>query len=304
MAKTWMKMTQGLLDWKNFMLLEDDSEQQKWFLSVSDSPSIFSLLIDGITKMEGAVRLTEALSCGANELVKLDLSCCGLSCHSLTRTCENFLLIGGILELNLGWNSIGPEEFQSYLLTQVSSSTENESLEELNLAENADSEAANMLSYDTIAHGSPRPPHHNIDVSNDSTMIHAPDKVETLQPGLRILNSEISLEVPDSDDESTRDGPASLDSNNTSSRLCQRNQSMACRLIKGLSKAISAAKQLQLLDLSSNGFPSEAIEMLYVSWALDSRFHGSVQKHVDDKIVHFSVEGKRCCGVKLCCRRY
>ncbi|XP_058073084.1 protein TONSOKU isoform X2 [Magnolia sinica] len=279
---------------------------------------------------DGLVRLTEALSSGPHELEKLDLSCCGLSSHGFTRTCENIATIGGILELNLGGNSIGPEGSDvlvSFLMNPecclkvlvlnkchlglagmlqiVGALAENESLEELNLAENADLDIADMLlPYDATAHEGPESSQPNHYTSNMSTVIPAPDQIETEPHGLCVLNSEINgVEVPDSEDESTRNEPTLSNSNDTSARLSRRNRVVECRSIQELSKAIGIAKQLQLLDLSSNGFPKEAVEMLYASWSASSRSNGSI-RHVEEKMVHFSVEGKRCCGAKICCKRY
>jgi len=58
---------------------------------------------------DGALRLTAALGSGPQELVKLDLSYCGLSHHDFPKICANISLIGGLLELNLGGNYIGQE---------------------------------------------------------------------------------------------------------------------------------------------------------------------------------------------------
>lgn len=55
---------------------------------------------------DGAVHITETLARGPQELVKLDLSCTGLTFHATKRICENIVLAGSVLELNLGGNSI------------------------------------------------------------------------------------------------------------------------------------------------------------------------------------------------------
>lgn len=66
---------------------------------------------------DGALQLTESLSCETHELVKFDISCCGLSPNYFSQFSTNGLL-GGILELNLGGNSITQEV--NYLLIRSS----------------------------------------------------------------------------------------------------------------------------------------------------------------------------------------
>lgn len=58
---------------------------------------------------EGAVKLTGALSSRPQELVKLDLSCCGLTSPGITQICANIASIGSVTELNLNGSSIGSE---------------------------------------------------------------------------------------------------------------------------------------------------------------------------------------------------
>lgn len=102
------------------------------------------------------------------------------------------------------------------------------------------------------------------------------------------------LEVADSEDEQTEEQTAT----SSSLSLPRRNH-----IVKELSTALSMANQLQILDLSNNGFSVEALETLYMSWSASSSRTGIAQKHVKDEIVHFYVEGKICCGVKSCCRK-
>ncbi|KAF8411665.1 hypothetical protein HHK36_004223 [Tetracentron sinense] len=59
---------------------------------------------------DGALQLTEELLSGSQELEKLDLSFCGLTSHHLVRLGADVSFVGGILELNLGGNSIGQED--------------------------------------------------------------------------------------------------------------------------------------------------------------------------------------------------
>lgn len=54
------------------------------------------------------IRLTEALSCTSQELLRLELSNCGLTAPDFTQICTNLSRIN-ILELNLGGNPINLE---------------------------------------------------------------------------------------------------------------------------------------------------------------------------------------------------
>ncbi|KAE8705157.1 protein TONSOKU-like isoform X2 [Hibiscus syriacus] len=83
---------------------------------------------------------------------------------------------------------------------------------------------------------------------------------------------------------------------------CQRNSTLDCKLIQEFSLANGMAKRLQLLDLSDNGLSIQASEALYSAWSSGSKA-GSSRRHIDDRIVHFSVEGNKCCGLKPCCRK-
>lgn len=51
----------------------------------------------------------ESLSSETQELVKLDVSSCGLTSHFLVRLHAKISLINGIIELNLGGNPITQE---------------------------------------------------------------------------------------------------------------------------------------------------------------------------------------------------
>lgn len=70
-----------------------------------------------------------------------------------------------------------------------------------------------------------------------------------------------------------------------------------------LISAIQKANYLQLLDLSENSLPSEMVEQLYVAWSSNTRV-GTPVKHIENQVVHFSMEGRRCCGLRPCCRSF
>ncbi|XP_077242137.1 tetratricopeptide repeat (TPR)-containing protein [Tasmannia lanceolata] len=286
---------------------------------LAKSTGLTALMLKGTNiGADGAVRLTEALSSGSQELVKLDISSCGLTSYSLMNVCTNIALMGSLLELNLGGNFIGQEGCNTLasllmnpqcclkvlvlskcdiglmgVLKIIQAVTENGSLEELNLAENANADKENTSHYHLTVQGSPKP-----------SQICAPKEIETAQDGLCVGNSDChSLEVADSEDNQITEEPPESICNDDCTSLSLKNRFVDHQLFQELSTAIGLAKQLQLLDLSSNGFSKEVVNAFYSAWASSSRFSGSVQKHVEEKIVHFSVEGNKCCGVKVCCKR-
>ncbi|ONK61173.1 uncharacterized protein A4U43_C08F26980 [Asparagus officinalis] len=260
---------------------------------LASSSNLSELLLGGTyIGMDGAVMLTSALCSGPQDLVKLDLSYCGLSSHDFPKICANVSLVGGLAELNLEGNFIGQEVFdplrtilmdqqcclKSLILNKchlgligiiqiIQALSENESLEELHLAENTDIPQDRTLEYET---GSPK-------------------------------CLENKMEAADSDDEEPERPKGS-----SSASSSHRSQLAGSQLVQELGTAIDSAVNLQLLDLSRNKLSSEVIEVFYGSWCLSStRNCGSAYRHVsmDGGIVHFSMKGKRCCGIKPCCKR-
>lgn len=110
------------------------------------------------------------------------------------------------------------------------------------------------------------------------------------------------LEVADSEDIPVRvEAPASgIDDSCASS--CQRNSSSPeCHFTQLFSVAIRKAKNLQLLDLSDNDFSAQAAETFYSSWTTLRPL--SSQKHITERIIHFSTKENKCCRVKTCCKK-
>ncbi|KAJ0983759.1 hypothetical protein J5N97_002115 [Dioscorea zingiberensis] len=276
--------------------------------------SSFSALLLGGTQIgvEGSIQIAEALCSGPQELVKLDLSCCGLTAQGLAQICASIASIGGVIELNLDGNSIGREGCDAVgaiLMDQqcrlrrltlnkchlgvsgvvqiVQALSGNDSLEELHLADNASIPSERTMQF------------------IDSTLACPKSDAANAAPEICKMNAESDgLEVADSEDEDMK-GPASSGQDGSCASSCQKNTFTCCQLIQDLSSAISLATQLQLLDLSKNRFSSEAIDAMYASWSSSgSRSSGQALKHVTkDQTVHFSTEGKRCCGIKQCCRK-
>ncbi|KAI3883378.1 hypothetical protein MKX03_009611 [Papaver bracteatum] len=308
--------------------------------SMSDSlcqlmqTSCMSSLIVGNTNIgaDGALEVAKALSVGPQELNTLDLSFCGItSCHT-ERLCTNISLIGGILELNLGGNPIGQQGADALvcLLTSPVCSlkdlvlnkcnlglagiirvlhalTENQVLEELNLEENSDSKKDNTSESDLITQGSLKFLQAEVESSDINPNSCSLKEVEVTHQEKEecIVNSEIELEVADSEEDLPTKGKAVLSGgfDNSCTSSCQKNSSFqGSQLIEELSSSITFAKHLKLLVLSNNGFTTDVAETLYTSWSSSSG-RGSARRHIKDQTIHFSVEGKSCCGVKVCCKR-
>ncbi|KAK9272896.1 hypothetical protein L1049_003275 [Liquidambar formosana] len=288
--------------------------------------SCLSGLMLGATSIgtDGAFQLFESFLSGTQELVKLDLSYCGLAFH-----CIDVTLIGGILELNLGGNALmqeGSNALASVLrnpqcclkvlvlnkcqlglagvLQIIQALEENDSLEELNLAENAHLDKRYALQYDLAAKSSLQSFPSNLNVSESSPKKCAPKEVDGAQERLCSVNTECNqLEVADSEDDLIRVEPAVSGFDDSCTSSCQRNPSFPeCQYIQELSTAIGNAKQLKLLDLSNNGFSTQIAETFYTAWSLSSRA-ALAQRHIKEQTIHLLVQGIKCCGVKPCCRR-
>lgn len=128
-------------------------------------------------------------------------------------------------------------------------------------------------------------------------------EADTNQQDVCPMNNECNqLEVADSEDDQIRAENAASAFDDSCTSSCQKNSSFECQFIQELSIAISMAKQLQLLDLSKNGFSTQAVKTLYSAWS--SRSGASLSwKHIKEQTIHFSVEANKCCRVKPCCRR-
>lgn len=294
---------------------------------LSKSSSLSGLMLGGTNiGTDGALQLTKSLFDGNQELLKLDLSYCGLTSEYITRQNTDATLISGILELNLGGNPImqeGGNILASLLansqcclkvlilskcqlgypgiLQIIQALAENNCLEELNLAENAHENKHSKLHQDSKAKGSLESLLPNINISESSHKVSTPVEVDATHNKHCALNPE--LEVADSEDDPMRVESAVSGFDYSCTSSCQRNHPFPdCQLIQELSTAINNAKELQLLDLSNNGLPIEVAETLYVAWSSSSR-SSLAERHIQKDIVHFSMRGNTCCGVKTCCKR-
>lgn len=64
------------------------------------------LMTEDMPFQDGAIQLFKSLYKETQELVKLDLSSCRLTCDYIVRLSNEVTLINGILEFNLGGNPI------------------------------------------------------------------------------------------------------------------------------------------------------------------------------------------------------
>ncbi|KAL6635242.1 hypothetical protein ACP70R_027913 [Stipagrostis hirtigluma subsp. patula] len=263
--------------------------------------------------MLGTIRLTEALSCASPELLRLELSNCGLTGPDFTQICANLSRIS-ILDLNLGGNSIsleGCDAIQAMLVNPqcsirsltldrcnlglagivriIQALSGNDQLEELRMAENTNMALERTMEYQEDMQ----------DISTteqkhcDYTEAH-----NDVAPGNIDLENML---VPDSEDEADEDRHAISGPHGSCASSSQNNT--RCQIIQELTEALSSAKQLKVLDLSQNGLSEDAIQSLYSAWASGLRGDRMARKHVNKEVVHFSVDGMRCCGLKPCCRR-
>ncbi|VAI61758.1 unnamed protein product [Triticum turgidum subsp. durum] len=254
----------------------------------------------------GTIRLTEALSSASQELMRLDLSNCGLTTPEFSQICTNLSRIN-ILDLNLGGNSINMEgcdavgavlanpqcSLRSLTLDRCNLGLGNDQLEELSMAENANLALERTLHLDEDMQ----------DVSTGTEHRHG----HNAEAGDNVAPGNVDLEkmvVADSEDEAANEdrrtvsGPA-----RSCASSCQRNSYSGCQFVQELAEALVSAKQLRVLDLSQNGLSEEAVQSLYSAWASGPRGDGVARKHVGKEVVHFSVDGATCCGLKPCCRR-
>ncbi|KAK4774635.1 hypothetical protein SAY86_009570 [Trapa natans] len=167
----------------------------------------------------------------------------------------------------------------------------NSSMKELDLAGNIDVSGREALQCETTLE-------EKTDSSPDAKNTESHQIQSELSP---IDHGDGQLEVADSEDE--RMGPEPCPSG--MSRSCAGSSRVVRlpdrQLIEELSAAIGSARQLELLDLSSNGFSSSDVELFYASWANSRTVHPAL-KHVNGELLHLSVGGRRCCRVKPCCK--
>ncbi|GKU95150.1 hypothetical protein SLEP1_g8546 [Rubroshorea leprosula] len=273
---------------------------------------------------EGALQLSESLSTATQESMKLDMSYCGITSSYIHKLSADVTLLSSIMELNLGGNPIiqeGSNALASLLVNPqccvkalildkcqlgmvgilkiLQALAENESLEELSLASNADADKLFRVQNAKTAEESSESLQPNADIPESTMKTSVSKEVNHEQPGLCAINTENNdIEVADSEDEKA----AASGFNDSCTSSCQRNSSLESQFIQELSIAVEMAKHLQVLDLSNNGFSLQASGTLYSAWSSGLRV-GLASRHIEDQIIHFSVEGNKCCRAKCHCKR-
>ncbi|KAF4351126.1 hypothetical protein F8388_017445 [Cannabis sativa] len=275
---------------------------------------------------EGALMITELMFNGTDDSVKLDLSYCGLTPEYIFKLNADISIICCILELNLAGNPItqqGTGPLSSMLMNPqcclkvlvlekcqlgvggilqiLQALADNNSLEDLNLAANADTDQHNTPQHATTTKECTTEivqPKTNIIES--SPMMCTLQEVVPTQQGFPLESVDLDqLEVADSEDDHTKVEAAASGIDDSCASSCQRNLSQECQLIQELSTAIRTAKKLQLLDLSKNGLSTKAVE-LYAAWS--SSRPCPAYRHIKDRTIHLFTEGKKCC-IRSCCRK-
>lgn len=149
----------------------------------------------------------------------------------------------------------------------------------------------------------------NVDPSEIQSLT---DSFELVQESSNYLQKDImaekntksnELEVADSEDDIAEAEATTVPGVEDSKvGTSQKSTLSECESMQQLSAAIKLAGNLKLVDLSGNGFSVEVVEMLFSGWSSGGRA-GVAQRHVDGKVVHFLVQGTKCCGSKSCCRK-
>ncbi|KAL0350415.1 UNVERIFIED_CONTAM: protein TONSOKU [Sesamum radiatum] len=192
------------------------------------------------------------------------------------------------------------------LICMLQALSQNCSLEELILADNISPNEIQALTDNSgLVEQNSNSLQGDINQSKSSLHALAPEGVETLPQEMCGLNTnENQLEVADSEDddqvgvEVTLSATVGSQIRTPQSRICLSE----CQSMQELIASIKMAGNLKMLDLSQNGFPREVTELLFSAWSSGPRA-SVADSHVDGNIVHFSVQGNKCCSIKSCCRK-
>ncbi|KAK6922850.1 Tetratricopeptide repeat [Dillenia turbinata] len=274
---------------------------------------------------DGALQVCNTIFSGTQELMKLDLSCNGLTSQFIMglKICAAF--VSTVAELNIGGNPItqeGGDLLASILMNPqcclkvlvinkcqlgftgvlkiIRALAENDSLKELNLAENAILGKQLVLQNDLTTKSIMKPLQINLplsELSHNSSSLKK-STFEASHQGLNAVSTErIQLEVADSEDNLMVREPAISNFDDECTSSSQKDPSNPeCQYIQELSTSISMAINLKLLDLSDNGFSAETVDKLYTAWSSSDSRAGLSQRHVRNQIIHFSVQEIKCCG--------
>ncbi|KAL4562394.1 hypothetical protein LXL04_034596 [Taraxacum kok-saghyz] len=256
---------------------------------------------------ERAIELMDSWNSENRELVKLDLSSCLLTSHYVTQLQINSSWINGVLDLNLGHNPLMEQGAialasvikNSYcclkvltltksqlgllgILTILQSLSDNTSIEELNLSENA-------LPHELTDPDSTVKPKVN----------ESQHEVNTDCSDLEVADSEDDVDEPKVKLNIHTKSKSGLDGSCLSSFENNVSKSKST-YVEEVSYAVSMAKGVRLLDLSRNGFSEKSGEILYGGWSTDSR-GGLTKRHIEGSFIHLCVDPRQCCNLKPCC---
>lgn len=171
---------------------------------------------------------------------------------------------------------------------------DNNSLEDLNLANNVD-----INQHSTPRHDMTTKERADAQLLNleSSPKAHIPEEVEPARQALIPEKKDVDeLEVADSEEDPIRVEAAASGIDDTCASSCHRNSSSPeFQFIQELSSAITSARKLQVVDLSNNGLSTEAAERLYEAWSTSRPC--PAYKH----LFLLFTEGRNCC-MKPCCR--
>ncbi|KAI3762706.1 hypothetical protein L1987_53147 [Smallanthus sonchifolius] len=229
---------------------------------------------------ERAVQLSDSWSSENCELVKLDLSYCLLTSNYIMKLVTHAPLISSILHLNIGGNPL-MQEGGIALASLVKSP--NCCLKTVNLSK-CQLGLGGILG---ILHSLTNMSIEELNLS-ENALEHEYDTLVKVKAHEEEVNKDMfEHEVAaDSEDDETPCVDHLFESKST--------------FIQQLSSAISAAKQLRVLNISNNGFSGETF---YATWSTNSR--GSLtQSHIQGSTIHLSVEPNQCCSIKPCCTRF
>ncbi|CAI9109016.1 OLC1v1008746C1 [Oldenlandia corymbosa var. corymbosa] len=140
--------------------------------------------------------------------------------------------------------------------------------------------------------------------ANSSSKVSASEETASTNEVCAIAAEENQVDVAgNGDDDRARETTAkSASSEIHISSTPESEPSLDGQFIQKLLDTIEKATELQILDLSNNQFCRGEAEELYAAWSSGSRA-ATARSHISNGVIHLSVQGRKCCGKRPCCRR-
>jgi len=182
---------------------------------------------------------------------------------------------------------------------------ENVSLEELNLADNTELEQHQSHGNNQTSKKSSEALDPGNKLQSPSTggcNLGQPEPKPEPSDNEQVEPELDHLEAADSYDSNARGAGEESRLDDTCTSQGKTNARPENQPIEDLATGISNLKQLQLLDLSDNGFSSKAVDTLFNAWCSGPRA-GLARRHVKGQTLHLFIQGRRCCGLKTCCKK-